>query len=655
MSCPHCAPESAPEPQPAGAVGTLQPKVVLLGNPNVGKSCLFNGLTGMRQETRNAPGTTVQMREGNWRGAGATVLDLPGTYSLLAKSPDEQVAVDVLAGRLAGHVDLAVVLLDSTSLARSLYLLGQVAQTGTAVVGVLTMCDVARDEQREVDADRLASVVGVPIVALDPRTSPGGLAGVVADALRTRPQVAGLTHLHNASDLPEDGRSAQDPRLAQAEELFAWVANVRAELGQETNRLEPTRSDAIDSVLLHPWVGIPVFGALMWMLFQLATSVAAPVMEWAEGLVSGPVSGWVSALLDALGAGGGMLEGLLVDGILAGVGVVLSFAPLMAIMFLAISILDDSGYLARAAFVADRAMRSIGLDGRAILPLIVGFGCNLPALAATRSLPDARQRLITTILIPYTSCAARLTVYILLATAFFPRHAGTVIFAMYVVSVLLVILAGLVLRGLGGHGRNAEPLLLALPAYQVPRAKELARMTWARTWGFVRGAGKVIVITLTVVWALMAIPVTGGHSFGDVPVQDSAYGATAEAIAPVFAPAGFGSWQASAALITGFVAKDVVVGSFAQSFAVEEPDDAAEPGTLGDRLRATFDESSGGHGGAAAIAFMVFVLAYTPCLATIAEQKNVIGWKLTGITVGAQLVVAWVLAVGVFQLLRWFW
>ena len=162
------------------------------------------------------------------------------------------------------------------------------------------------------------------------------------------------------------------------------------------------------------------------------------------------------------------------------------------------------------------------------------------------------------------------------------------------------------------------------------------RMTWARTWGFVRGAGKVIVITLTLMWALMAIPVTGGHSFGEVPVQDSAYGATAEAIAPVFAPAGFGS-------------------SFAQSFAVDEPDDAAEPGTLGDRLRATFDESSGGHGGAAAIAFMVFVLAYTPCLATIAEQKNVIGWKLTGITVGAQLVVAWVLAVGVFQVLRLFW
>lgn len=653
MSCPHCAPESAPEPQPASAVGTLQPKVVLLGNPNVGKSCLFNGLTGMRQETKNAPGTTVQMREGHWRGAGATVLDLPGTYSLLAKSPDEQVAVDALAGRLAGHVDLAVVLLDSTSLTRSLYLLGQVAQTGTPAVGVLTMCDVARDEQREVDAEALADVVGVPIVALDPRRSSGGLAAVVADALVEQPRVAGLAHRHDASELPTDGNS--DSRLTQAEELFAWVAQVRAQMGEETNRLEPTRSDAIDSVLLHPWVGIPVFGALMWLLFQLATSVAAPVMEWAEGLVSGPVSGWVSALLGALGAGGGMLEGLLVDGILAGVGVVLSFAPLMAIMFLAISILDDSGYLARAAFVADRAMRSIGLDGRAILPLIVGFGCNLPALAATRSLPDARQRLITTILIPYTSCAARLTVYILLATAFFPRHAGTVIFGMYVVSVLLVILAGLVLRGIGGHGRNAAPLLLALPAYQVPRVKELARMTWARTWGFVRGAGKVIVITLTLMWALMAIPVTGGHSFGEVPVQDSAYGATAEAIAPVFAPAGFGSWQSSAALITGFVAKEVVVGSFAQSFAVDEPDDAAEPGTLGDRLRATFDESSGGHGGAAAIAFMVFVLAYTPCLATIAEQKNVIGWKLTGITVGAQLVVAWVLAVGVFQVLRLFW
>lgn len=653
MSCPHCVPEPARESR--GGVATAHPRVVLLGNPNVGKSCLFNGATGLRQDVRNAPGTTVELREGEWRAAGVTVLDLPGTYSLLAKSPDEQVAVDALAGRLRGYVDLAIVLLDSTSISRSLYLLGQVAQTGTPAVGVLTMCDVAKESDREVDADALAAVVGIPIVAIDPRKEVAQLAEVVAEAVRTRPQVSGITHVHDAAELPEDGRAATDSRLTQAEELFEWVASVRAQLGDEVAQIAPTRSDGIDRVLLHPWVGIPVFGALMWLLFQLATSVSEPVMGWAEELIAGPVSDWTSALLDVLGAGGGMIEGLLVDGILAGVGVVLSFVPLMAIMFLAIAILDDSGYLARAAFVADRAMRAIGLDGRAILPLIVGFGCNLPALAATRTLPDARQRIITTMLIPYTSCAARLTVYILLATVFFPGNAGNVIFLMYVISVLLVVLAGLALRGVGGHGRNTEPLLLALPAYQMPRVKELARMTWMRTWGFVRGAGKVIVITLTVVWLLMAVPVTGEHSFGDVPVKESAYGAMAEFISPVFAPAGFGNWQSSAALITGFVAKEVVVGSFAQSFAVEEPEDAADPGSLGDRLNAAMDESSGGHAGAAAFAFMIFVLAYTPCLATVAEQKNVIGWKLTGAMVGAQLVIAWVLAVGTFQLLRLFW
>lgn len=642
MSCPHCAPE--PEPKSQSSVAMLHPRVVLIGNPNVGKSCVFNGATGLRQEIRNAPGTTVELREGEWRAAGVTLLDLPGTYSLLATSPDEQVAVDALTGDLAGAVDLAVVLLDSTSISRSLYLLGQVAQTGTAAIGVMTMCDVAKENGQEADAEALANAVGIPIVAVDPRKDVASLADVVAEAVRTQPRVAGLRHAHEADD-----------RLEQAEELFSWVADIRERLGGAPAALEPTRSDTIDRVLLHPWVGIPVFGALMWLLFQLATSIAAPVMEWAEGLISGPVTDWTVALLDVLGASGGMLEGLLVDGILAGVGVVLSFVPLMAIMFLAIAILDDSGYLARAAFVADRAMRSIGLDGRAILPLIVGFGCNLPALAATRTLPDARQRIITTMLIPYTSCAARLTVYILLATVFFPKHAGTVIFLMYVISVLLVILAGLVLRRFMGAGQNTQPLLLALPAYQMPRLKELGRMTWMRTWGFVRGAGKVIVITLTVVWVLMAVPVSGEHSFGDVPVKESAYGATAEAISPVFAPAGFGNWQSSAALITGFVAKEVVVGSFAQSFAVEEPDDAADPGTLGDKLGAAFEESSGGHAGAAAVAFMIFVLAYTPCLATVAEQKNVIGWKLTGAMVGTQLVVAWLLAVGTFQLLRLFW
>jgi ferrous iron transport protein B len=294
-------------------------------------------------------------------------------------------------------------------------------------------------------------------------------------------------------------------------------------------------------------------------------------------------------------------------------------------------------------------MRSLGLDGRALLPLIVGFGCNLPALAATRTLPKARQRLLTGLLIPLTSCSARLTVYVLLASAFFPRHAGTVIFAMYLLSVLLVLGGGLLLRRTAFRDVHAGPLMLVLPPYQRPHLRTLGMSVRLRVGAFVLRAGKIIVLTMVVVWALMAVPVTGQHPVGEVPVADSLYYSVASGIAPVFAPAGFGNDHAASALMTGFVAKEVVVGSCAQSYAVAAPDDPAGAGNLGAELRASFGTSSGGHGAAAALAFMVFVLAYTPCVAALAEQRRLFGWRPTVSALGAQLAGAWLLAVMVFQ------
>nr|WP_276513229.1 ferrous iron transport protein B [Cellulomonas hominis] len=433
--------------------------------------------------------------------------------------------------------------------------------------------------------------------------------------------------------------------------MFDWAEGVqRALAADDAPPAAPVRtlSDRVDRLLLDPWCGIPVFLVVMWAMFQLATTVAGPLIDGVDGLVNGTLADWLRGWLP----GPAWVEGLLVDGVLAGVGTVLSFAPLMALVFLALALLEDSGYLARAAFVADRAMRAIGLDGRAMLPLVVGFGCNLPALSATRALPDARSRLLTGLLVPYTSCPARLTVYILIAGVFFPDSAGTAIFAMYVASIALVVLGGLALRRTLFRDLRREPLVLALPAYQRPRVRALLLSAWSRVASFVTKAGRIIVATLTVVWLLMAVPVTGEHTVGDVPVGDSLYGRTAEAIAPVFAPAGFDDWHMSAALATGFVAKEVVVGSFAQSYAVEEPEDPAHAGDLGARIRATFERTSGGHAAAAAVAFMVFVLAYTPCLATVGEQRRLYGWRWTAGAVGVQLAVAWVLAVAVFQVGR---
>jgi len=327
----------------------------------------------------------------------------------------------------------------------------------------------------------------------------------------------------------------------------------------------------------------------------------------------------------------------------------------MALMFLLLAVLEDSGYLARAAVVTDRTMRRIGLPGRAFLPLVVGFGCNVPAISATRILGNARARILVSLLVPFTSCSARLTVYVMLATIFFPQNAGTVVFAMYLVSLLLIVLTGLALRSTLWRTMGSDPLILDLPPYQWPTARISLAVMWMRLKGFLHTAGGIIVATVAVVWLLQATPGVSGQRFGEVPVEDSAYAVAAKTVAPVFEPAGFGQWQSASALVVGFVAKEAVISSWAQTYAVEEPEEGAAAGEFGDQLRAAFEESSGGHALPAVLAFMVFLLAYTPCVATLAAQKREIGWRWTAFGVGMQLVVAWVLAVAVFQVGRLFW
>lgn len=655
--------------QVQASVATLgrRATVALVGSPNVGKSTLFNAATGARQQVVNAPGTTVELATGRWREADVTLVDLPGAYSLLPRTPDEQVTADAVAGRGGpGEIDLVVVLLDTTAITRSLYLLGQVATADVPVLVALTMQDVAAARGVLVDVDALATRLEVPVVAINPRTGDGldrlaatvqetvaDLAGAPRVAGPARTSAAGATHPGPSGD-PADAAEDGDARLADADALFGWVQDVLAEVQGPTpadgvRAVARTRSDRVDAVLLRPWVGVPVLLAVMWSLFELVTVAATPLMSWVASVVNGWFGGLIRTLLSGLPA---WVSGFVVDGVLAGVATVLSFAPLMGLMFVAVALLEDSGYLARAAFVADRAMRALGLDGRAVLPLVIGFGCNLPALAATRTLPHARQRLLTGLLVPLTSCTARLTVYVMLAAVFFPGNAGTAVFGMYLLSALLVIGIGTLLRRTAFRDLAREPFVLALPAYQRPRLRAIATSTWVRVRSFVTKAGTIIVATLSVVWVLMALPVTGGHRLADVPVEDSVYGWVADGVAPVFAPAGFDDWHASAALMTGFVAKEVVVGSMAQSFAVAEPEDPSLPGDLGTQLRATFTRTSGGAPGAAALAFMVFVLAYTPCLATLSEQARLFGARWTWAAVASQLVLAWVLAVLVFQVGR---
>lgn len=652
-------------------------RVVFVGNPNVGKSSMFNALLGARTRTMNAPGTTVSITCGQYRYKSSKTtknpqnwqfVDTPGTYSLSPMSPDEQVAVDALTGASGMPVpDLAVVVLDATALSRSLYLLSMVVELGLPTVVALTMNDLAVRNGCGVDAERLSHLLdGMPVVAIDGRTGDGGkaLADAIAASFEGTPVPHGLTALPTAT-ADADMKTADGLSVwaeSRADARLDWTAGILR--GLDMHAVDHvTLSDRIDRVLLHPVIGVLVFLAVLFVVFQATTTLASPMQDWIDVTFRGWCADGLDLLLGLFGpsVSGGWLRSLLVDGLLDGVVTVLTFIPVMGIMFLLLSILEDSGYMARAAFVMDRAMRALGLDGRAFLPIIVGFGCNLPALAATRTLSDSRQRVLTGMLVPFAACSARLSVFLVLAHAFFPKYAGLVVFLMYVASVMVILLVGVLLRHTMFRGLEPEPLMLALPAYQCPRALQLARSVLLRLWGFIRGASVIIISMITALWLLQGIPVTanaGGFAHVD-DVHDSAYGVLADAVAPVFAPAGFDDWHASAALITGFVAKEVVVGSMSQSYHADEPDDAASQqageGTLGQKLRASFDQSSHGHGKAAAIAFLLFTLAYTPCLATVAEMRRQFGTKVAARSVLLSLAVAYVIAIIAFQTLRLIW
>ncbi len=741
MSCPKCSPknpQSCDNPQARSVLLDVKdvrhPRdtVVLVGNPNVGKSTFFNAVTGAHQAVVNAPGTTVELMQGRSTALGARVIDLPGTYSLVANSEDEQVVVDTLAGATGSatdmasgqSIDLVVMMLDASAMTRSLYLLGQVAQTGRPMVGVITMADVVEHEGEVVDAAALSNTLGIPILAADVRTKQGvrAVEDMIRSALISRPRVksilpdptapgfnqvaaqaafeqidklkspqilgigegapvssavdCGCSAAENTSKGPADS-SVEAARLADTSEfdraakLFAWVERVEEQAGRKRDSArKPSRSDKIDSLLLHPLVGIPVFFLLMWLLFQAAGNWVGPVQDFFDGLFSSTDEGAFSLAnllkfaFAGVGLSGTWVESLFVNGLAVGLGVVASFVPLMFVIFLAIAILEDSGYMARAAFLGDRVMRMIGLDGRVILPLIMGFGCNLPSLAATRTLPNAKQRLVTTLIIPYTSCAARLTIYLMIARIFFEDNAGNVVFLMYALSLFMVVLGALVLKPFITKGESRAPLMLVLPAYQMPRILVILQNTWNRAWAFVKGAGKIIVVMTLVVWLMSAIPMAKGYSFADeeLPMENSLYGSTARVLEPVFQPAGFGDWHMTGALMTGFVAKETLISSIVTSYNLDESaagdaeDGGDDLGSLPELVTASFERTAGEqYASLAAFGFLVFVLTYTPCLATVAEQKRQIGARWTIGAMVVQLATAWLLAVLVFQVGRLLW
>ncbi len=482
-----------------------------------------------------------------------------------------------------------------------------------------------------------------------------------------------------------------DVDVALADRRYGWINGLVREVVKRPAENRLTVSDKIDRVVTHRLLGIPIFLAAMWVVFKLTSDVSAPFLDWVDGVIGGPITNWVVAILSALGLSGSWVESLFLDGIIAGVGNVMVFVPVLMFLYLALAILEDSGYMARAAFVMDRLMHALGLHGKSFLPMLVGFGCTVPAFYATRTLENEKDRILTGLLVPFMSCGARLPVYVLFAAIFFPQNSGAVVFSLYLLGILVAIFLGIILKNTLFKGKEQSTFVMELPPYRLPTLRGIWFHMWERTGAFVRKAWTLILATSILLWVLMAIPVKGDSGFADTDVNNSAFAGASQVITPVFKPLGFGSWEASSALITGFVAKEVVVSTMGQVYAIEEAEEEAEattfftdlgeivtsfigatvdtikslpliigvnlfseeeepePTALMQAVRDGFEKSSGGHGALAAMAYMVFVLIYTPCMVAVAAERQELGAKWMWVSVIGQLVLAWLLAFIIFQ------
>lgn len=482
-----------------------------------------------------------------------------------------------------------------------------------------------------------------------------------------------------------------------ADRRYTWINNLVHNVVDRTHFIQLTLSDRIDKFVTHRYLGIPIFLALMWIVFKMTTDLAAPFLDWVGWVITGPLTRWTLMISMNTGLNGTWVESLAVDGILAGVGGVLVFVPVLFALYIGLALLEESGYMARAGFVMDRSLNRIGLQGKSFLPLMLGFGCNVPAIYATRTLENEKDRILTALLIPFMSCGARLPVYVLFAAVFFPRYSGWIVFFIYLLGILTAFLLGIILKRTLFKSHETAPFVMELPPYRLPSSSELWMYVWERTGEFIKNAWTMILAASIVIWLLLSISFKGSGGFANTDVNNSALAAISESISPIFKPAGFGSWQSTASLISGFVAKEVVVSTVYQVHGVQEEflppaiektfiddvvdiiqgfffavvdavkaiplivgidmfekSDAEPSGGLTTAVHHNFNYSSGGYGALAGLAFMVFVLLYTPCIIALAAEKQEIGVKWMWLSIFGQSLIAWIAAVAVFQIGRIF-
>lgn len=711
--------------------------IALAGNPNSGKTTIFNNLTGTRQKVGNWPGVTVEKKEGRIRkfGHDLRIVDLPGTYSLTPFSIEEIVARDFI---LEEHPDVVIDIIDSSNLERSLYLATQLRELDCKVLFALNMTDMAKSRGIKIDWEKLSQLLDVIIVNTVGNKNQGTeellkraveLADVEIDTATRRrvkyskdieiaigslrefilretggalpydPRWTAIKLLEDdkivkqrmaehtgdaANSIIEEtdrlrkhlmDRFDDDPEIIMTDERYGFIAGLIKEVQVTSSLQRIDISRTVDLVLTNRFIGFPIFIFFIWAMFQLTFTIGDYPMQWIEFGVNG-ISSLMAVVLPE-----GLVKELLIDGIIAGVGSVIIFLPNILILFFCIALFEDTGYMSRAAFLMDKVMHLIGLHGKSFIPMLMGFGCNVPAIMAARTLESEKDRILTIMITPFMSCAARLPVYIVLAGTFFGAKAGSVIFGIYLLGIVLSILTGRLFRSTVLRGADA-PFVMELPPYRMPMLKSLLIHMWDRSKMFLKKMGGVILIGSVVVWGLSTFPrnVDFSRDYGaqiervretyseriaeagpterpgleaeqktkidglirqqqSEAAEKSFMGRIGKGVSPIFAPIGI-DWRGGVALLTGFFAKEIVVSSMGVLYAVG---DDADSEALKTALR------NSGMTPLSAVAMMAFVLLYVPCIATMTTIRHETSTRWTLFSVSYSTALAWGVAFVVYQ------
>lgn len=680
--------------------------VALVGNPNSGKTSLFNALSGGHEHVGNYSGVTVDAKQGSchYRGYKINITDLPGTYALSAYTPEEMYVRTHLMEKMPDVVINAVV---ASNLERNLFLTTELIDLNPKMVVALNMYDELERSGNRLDYEQLGAMIGVPMVPVVARNSKG-LNNLLDEVILTyennNPKVR---HIHirysnsietevcslartmkrHVEELPKcfpprywalkmlEGDRAVAERLSRAEHYPEWLARsekaaarIMADLGEDVEsavsnekygfiegaltetysegELDVNRSTSvIDRIVTHKYFGIPIFMLLMFIMFWTTFTLGAYPQEWIEAGF-----GWLGETIESM-MNDGPLRDLIVGGIIGGVGSVAVFLPNILILYLFISLMEDSGYMARAAFIMDKLMHLAGLHGKSFIPLVMGFGCNVPAIMATRTIESRSSRLITILINPFMSCSARLPVFILLAGTFFPEHAGLALFCIYLFGGVMAVVTARILRRFM-FGKDETPFVMELPPYRVPTVKATLRHMWDRSEQYLKKIGGLILVAAVIIWFLSYYPrpevSAPSPSQTDVELamdhsENSYLGRIGKACEPVMEPLGL-DWRASVALLSGAAAKEIVVSTLGVLYSVEDAD--SDGASLSAHLIA-----SGNYSRSAALAMMIFVLLYFPCIATIAAiAQEAGGWRWALFSVVYNTLLAWVMAFAAYQL-----